>query len=113
MLQRFNGAPPRPSGPRVYQAVLTRGRTFTVAYWPRSLVFRKGKAVPITEAEYQRLKRVAVALPGFVTDGDDTGQRLQRRRNAFRFTRIEDGEDVTPPEPEDAPGPEPAEVEAA
>ena len=73
---------PRPPGPLTKTATLIRGTSWTLSYSNGPVFLAKGKAVPVTDCEFDRL---AVAIDRVDFPDPSSGVRIERAIRKFIF----------------------------
>lgn len=93
---------PRPLGELTKTAQLVRGNSYTLNWSDDPVYFNKpGPAVPITDAEFERLSK-AVDRIDFADPGKDA--RTIRAIRKFRFFQLSSGEEIEMPAIPDVEG---------
>ena len=85
---------PRPVGPLTKTATLIRGTSWTLSYSTGPVFLAKGKAVPVTECEFESL---ATAIDRVDFPDPSTGVRIERSIRKFIFHDAVTGDEIKMP----------------
>ena len=85
---------PRPVGPLTKTATLIRGTSWTLSYSTGPIFLANGKAVPVTECEFERL---AEAIDRVDFPDPSTGVRIERSIRKFIFHDAVTGDEIKMP----------------